>query len=113
MKEPRGAPLLASHLLDPAITDDDVRRAATALATLATKEELPTLLHFFAMYRGTAESEDLGLAVASAGEAILRLDPKDGRALVEHAAKDPTTVAIARPRLEALLAATKPAEPKK
>ena len=116
MKEPKGAPLLASHLLDPAITDDDVRRAAAALAILATKEELPALLHFFAMYRGTAESEEIGLAVASAAEAILRLDPKEGRALVEHAAKDPTTVAIARPRLEALLtatAATKPAEPKK
>jgi outer membrane protein assembly factor BamB len=113
MKEPKGAALLAAHLLDPAITDDDVRRAAVALATLATKEELPTLLHFFAMYRGTAESDDLGLAVASTGEAILRLDPKDGRTLVEHAAKDPTTVAIARPRLEALLAATKSAEPKK
>ena len=73
------------------------------------------LLQFFAMYRGTAETEDLGLAVASAGEAILRLDSKDGRALIERAAKNPTTVAIARPRLEALLAATatKPAEPKK
>lgn len=58
MKEPKGAALLASHLLDPAITDDDVRRAATALATLATRNELPTLLHFFAMYRGTAESDD-------------------------------------------------------
>lgn len=115
MKEPKGASLLASHLTDPAITDDDVRRAAVALATLATKDELPMLLHFFAMYRGTAETEDIGLAVASAGEAILRLDPKEGRALIEHASKDPTTVAIARPRLEALLAATaaKPAEPKK
>jgi hypothetical protein len=61
------------------------------------------------MYRGTAESDELGLAVASAAEAILRLDPKEGRALVEHAAKDPTTIAIARPRLTALLTATAPA----
>ena len=115
MKESKGASPLASHLLDPAITDDDVRRAAVALATLATKDELPILLRFFAMYRGTAETEDIGLAVASAGEAILRLDPKDGRALVERAAKDPTTIASARPRLEALLAATatKPVDPKK
>ena len=111
MKEPKGAALLASHLLDPAITDDDVRRAAAALATLATKDELPTLNHFFAMYRGTAESDELGLAVASAAEAILRLDPKDGRTLVEHASKDPTTVAIARPRLTALLTATAAAKP--
>ncbi len=113
MNEPKGASLLASHLLDPAISDDDVHRAAVALATLATKDELPMLRSFFAMYRGTAESEEMGLAVARAGEAILRLDPKEGRALLEHAAKDPTTVAIARPRLEALLAATKAAEPKK
>ena len=83
MKEAKGAPLLASHLLDPADTEDDVSRAAAALATLATKDELPALLHFFAMYRGTAESDEIGLAVASAGEAILRLDPKDGRALIE------------------------------
>src|SRR6185369_9510855 len=67
MKEAKGAPLLASHLLDPADSDDDVRRAALALATLATKEELGVLRHFFAMYRGTAESEEIGLAVASAG----------------------------------------------
>lgn len=101
-----GAPLLASHLLDPADNDDDIRRAAAALATLATKDELPTLRHFFAMYRGTAESEEVGLAVASVGQAILRLDPKDGRVLVEHAAKDATTAAIARTRLDALLIAS-------
>ena len=101
-----GAPLLASHLLDPADNDDDIRRAAAALATLATKDELPMLRHFFAMYRGTAESEEVGLAVASVGQAILRLDPKDGRVLVDHAAKDATTVAIARTRLDALLIAS-------
>jgi outer membrane protein assembly factor BamB len=120
MKDPKGAPLLASHLLDPADTDEDIRRAAAALATLATKDELPTLRRFFATYRGTAETEDVGVAVASAGEAILRLDPKDGRALVDHAAKDPTTVPIARARLDALLTALpaekppeKPEAPKK
>jgi outer membrane protein assembly factor BamB len=114
MKETKGAPLLASHLLDPADNDDDIRRAGAALATLATKDDLPTLRHFFAMYRGTAETDEVGLAVATVGEAILRLDPKDGRALIDHAAKDPTTVAIARTRLEALLTASpdKPASDK-
>ena len=113
MKEAKGAPLLASHLLDPADNDDDIRRAAAALATLATKDELPMLRHFFTMYRGTAESDEIGLAVASAAEAMLRLEPKESRALVDHAAKDATTVAIARTRLEALLAASpdKPASP--
>ncbi|MBX3189272.1 MAG: PQQ-binding-like beta-propeller repeat protein [Labilithrix sp.] len=105
MKEPKGASLLASHLLDPAITDDDVRRAASALATLATKDELPALRQFFAMYRASAETEDIGLAVARVGEALLRVDPKDGRALVEKAAQDPTTVPVAKARLEALLSA--------
>jgi outer membrane protein assembly factor BamB len=118
MKSEKGAPLLAAHLLDAADTEDDVRRAAAALATLATTGELATLRQFFAMYRGGAESEEMALAVASVGQAILRLDPKDGRALVEHAVKDPTTVAVARTRLEALLAASpaspdKPADPKK
>lgn len=106
MKETRGAPLLAAHLLDPANTDDDVRRNAAALATLATKSELPTLRQFFAIYRGTAGSDDVATAVGSVGEAIVRLDPKEGRALVEHAAKDPMTVALAKSRLEALLAAS-------
>jgi outer membrane protein assembly factor BamB len=113
MKDPKGAPLLASHLLDPHDSDDDVRRTAAALATLGTKDELPSLRQFFAMYRGTAESDEMGIAVASVAEAILRLDPKDGRAMIEHASKDSTTVTIARGRLEALLTASpaeKPAE---
>lgn len=106
MKEPRGAPLLASHLLDPADTDDDVRRAAAALAVLGTKNEVPTLKQFFTMYRGTAGSEPVAYAVASAGEALLRLDAKDSRPVVEAAAKDPMTVEVARARLEALLTAS-------
>ncbi len=105
MKESKGAPLLASHLVDPANTDDDLRRAAAALATLASKEELPLLRRFFAMYRSSGEVDDVGLAVASAAEAILRLDPKAGRALIERATKDPMTGNAARARLEVLLTA--------
>jgi len=108
MKDPKAASLVASHLLDPHVTDDDVKRAAAALAVLGTKEELPALKHFFAMYRASAESEDVALAVASVGEALLRIDPKDGRAIVESAAKDATTAPAARSRLEALLTASKP-----
>ena len=113
MKDPKGAPLLASHLLDAADTDDDVRRTAAALAALATKDELPTLRRFFAMYRGSAETEEIALAVANVGEALLRLDPKDGRALVDQAAKDPMTVPAARARLDALLTASPAETPKK
>jgi hypothetical protein len=113
MKEPKAAPLLASHLLDPADTDDDVKRAAAALAILATKDELPTLRQFFAMYRGTATTDELGLAVGSAGEAILRLDPKEGRALLESASRDPMTGQVAKTRIDALLTSSPPADANK
>lgn len=106
MKETRAAPLLATHLLDPQDTDDDVRRAAAALAVLATPAEKKHLEQFFAMYRGTAENEELVHAVGSVGEALLRIGGKDGRALVESAAKDPMTVEAARGRLDALLSAS-------
>lgn len=107
MKEGTASPLLASYLSDPAVTDDDVKRTAAALVVLATKDELPALEQFFAAYRGTAENEELAAAVTSAAAAIVRLDPKDGRALVEEAAKDPNTVEAARSRLEATLSAPK------
>lgn len=104
MKEQKAAGLLAWSLLDPAITDDDVKRAAAALTVLATKEELPALRGFFAMYRGTAETEEISSAVLSVATAILRLDPKDGRAALEEATKDGATTDSIRPRLEAILA---------
>ena len=108
MKEPKAAPLLAGHLLDDADSDDDVKRAAKALATLGTKAELPQLKHFVSAYRGTAETDDVANAVGSAAEAILRLDPKE-RPFVEMAANDSMTVPMAKTRLDALLSAV-PAE---
>jgi hypothetical protein len=72
----------------------------------ATKAEVPKLRRFFAMYRGTAQTEDVAFAVARVGEALLAADPKDGRTLVEAAAKDPMTVDVAQKRLQALLAAS-------
>lgn len=105
MKETRAAPLLASHILDPANSDEDVRRAAVALATLATKSELGELQQFFGNYRATAVSEDIATAVANVGAAIVRLDPVAGRALVDAALKDEMTVPLAKARLTALLTA--------
>lgn len=105
MGEKRAAPLLATHLLDPADTDDDVKRAGAALATIATDKELPVLKQFFSMYRGTAQSDEVALAVGSAAEAMLRIDPKS-RPTVESAAADPATVQVAKERLDALLQAT-------
>jgi outer membrane protein assembly factor BamB len=105
-KDTKAAPLLAAHLFDPAITDDDVKHAAAALALIGTEKEMPQLKQFFAMYRGTAPNDEIALAAASAGEAIIRIDPKGGRAIVDAAAKDPMTVAVTRSRLDALLTAT-------
>jgi outer membrane protein assembly factor BamB len=105
MKEPKAAPLLASHLLDPASSDDDVKHAAAALAVLATEKEAPQLRQFFQMNRSTADSDEVALGVASAGEALLRVDPKEGRAMVTAAAKDPMTNDTAQKRLDAILAA--------
>jgi outer membrane protein assembly factor BamB len=105
MKESKAAPLLAGQLFDPAITDDDVRRAAAALAVLATEKEMPQLKQFFGLYRGSAPNEEVALAVASVAEAMLRIDPKNGKAIVDAAMKDTMTVPTTRGRLEALLTA--------
>lgn len=110
MKEPKAAPLLAAQLFEPQITNDDVKRAAAALVALATEKELPALKQFFGMYRGTAPADEVAIAVASVGAAMLRIDPKGSRALIESATNDAITVPVARARLTAILAG--PAEKK-
>lgn len=112
MNEPKAAPLLAAQLFEPNITDDDVRRAAAALAVLGTPAEVPQLKQFFAMYRGIAPSEEIGLAAASAAEAMIRIDAKANRPVVEAAMKDSVTNDVTKGRLEALLAASAGAEKK-
>jgi outer membrane protein assembly factor BamB len=110
MKQTSAAPLLASHLVDPADTDDDVKRAAAALAVVATPAELPTLRQFFGMYRASAPNDDIAEAVVSVGQALLSLREASA---VSAAATDATTVPYARERLEALVAslAAKPPPP--
>ncbi|HVJ94589.1 MAG TPA: PQQ-binding-like beta-propeller repeat protein [Labilithrix sp.] len=105
MKDRAAAPLLTSRLFDPHITDDDVKHAAMALAELGTGSELPELKAFFAMYRGTASTDEVALAVASVGEALLRIDPKGSRPILEAAVSDGMTVPVAKAKLEAVLAA--------
>ncbi|HEX3769874.1 MAG TPA: PQQ-binding-like beta-propeller repeat protein [Polyangiaceae bacterium] len=106
MREKNGAPLLASHLLDPADTEDDVKQAAAALAVLAGPAELPQLREFFGMYRANAEGDDMSAAVLSVGQAIIATGDKTARAQIEAAATDPNTVPYARDRLGALLTAS-------
>jgi outer membrane protein assembly factor BamB len=105
MKEKGAAPLLASHLLDPADTEDDVKQAAAALAVVATPTELPVLRQFFGMYRASAPDDDIAMAVVSVGQALILLQDVG---VVAAAAKDPTTVLYARDRLEALVEAIPP-----
>jgi outer membrane protein assembly factor BamB len=107
MREKAAAPLLAAHLLDPADTEDDVMRAAAALAVIAGPGELPALRQFFGMYRATAEGDDIAAAVVSVGQALMVVDDKGGRALVEAAAANATTVPYSRERLQAMLSAAK------
>jgi outer membrane protein assembly factor BamB len=101
MKEKSAAPLLASHLLDPADTDEDVKQAAAALAVVAGPPQLPTLRRFFGMYRASATNDDIAAAVVSAGQALIALEDA---APVVAASKDPSTVPFAREQLAALVA---------
>ena len=96
MKEKAAAPFLASHLLDPADTDDDVKQSAIALAVVAGPAELSSLHQFFGMYRASAENDELAAAVVGVGQALLTVNDAAERPLVEAASKDPTTVACAR-----------------
>jgi outer membrane protein assembly factor BamB len=99
------APLLASHLLDPADTDDDVRRAAEALVKLAGPEQAPQLTQFFAIYRGAAPHEDIETAVVSVAQALARVGGKDGQARIAAAMQDGMTLPNVRERLSALVGA--------
>ncbi len=107
MKETGAGALLASHLLDPADTVDDVKQAAAALAVVAGPDQLPTLKQFFGMYRARATDDELAAAVVSVGQALINL--QDGPNVAE-AAKDDDTVPYAKERLQALVSAM-PAQP--
>jgi outer membrane protein assembly factor BamB len=110
MKDTAAAPLLASHLLDPADTDDDIMQAAAALVVVGGPGEVPTLRQFFGMYRATAATDEIGAAVVSAGRALASLDPPS-RPQLEAATQDPTTVEYTRDRLTDALKATPPPAP--
>ena len=109
IKETRGAAPLATHLFDPADTDDDVRAAAKALEVLATDAELPALAHFFAAYRATTESDTLVDAATSAATVLLARGTQPQKDLVLNAIGDPTTSDGLRARLRALTAPPPPA----
>jgi outer membrane protein assembly factor BamB len=103
MNEKAAGPALALHLMDPSDGDEDVKETAAALTTLAGPAQVPLLKQFFGMYRATAESDDIAVAVVSAGSALLKVGGKDGRAIVDHAIGDAMTVPLAKDRLEAIV----------
>ncbi len=102
MKEKSAAPLLAAHLLDPADTDDDVQQAAVALVEIGDAAQAPELAQFFALYHAGAGSPEVALAAASAGQALLKVGGKNGRATVDAAIEDPLTLGPVRERLIAI-----------
>ena len=106
MNQKGAAPLLASHLLDPADGDEDIREAAQALTMLATPSEVPALLRFFALYRDApAEPEEIPEAVNAVGEALLRVGGKEGRDAVDAAIRQVPTNPAVRAKLAALIEA--------
>jgi len=102
MKEKSAAPLLASHLLDPADTDEDVKQAAAALVDLGGPAELPALKQFFKLYRAYPDSEGVAAAVVSSGQALLAFGGPEGRKIVDAAITDPLTVDALKSRLKAV-----------
>lgn len=103
MKETAAAPLLASHLLDPSDTEDDVKQAAAALAVVGGANEVPTMERFFGMYRASAEDDDVAAAVVSIGQALITVRGAPGRAEVAAAVADPMTIGVAHDALADLL----------
>jgi hypothetical protein len=117
MNEQHAAPLLASHLLDPADTDDDIQKTGLALVTLGGPTEVPTLRQFFAMYRDAPDGNvEMSDAIVSVGQALLKLDGASGRATVDLALAHPLTNPTAKTKLQAIVEAldaqkTAPASP--
>ena len=87
MNDKRSAPLLASRLVDPATSTEDVRDAAEALVTLGDASVAPTLRQFFAMTRATADSEELASAALHAAEGLLKFGTAADKAVIEAAGK--------------------------
>ncbi len=102
MRDKTAAPLLASHLLDPSDTDDDLKQAAAALVEVGDAAQVPTLKEFFGLYRSSADNDEVAQAAVSAGHALLRYGGTDGRKVVDAALLDPNTNATLKPRLAAI-----------
>jgi outer membrane protein assembly factor BamB len=101
--EKQAAPLLAAHLNDPADSPNDVRRAAHALVTLATGDEIPAVRTFFSLYRATADEADLVSAVIDSARILVTLDGPEGAEMVQRAAADPLTQSAVKEGIASLV----------
>jgi len=101
MKEASAASLLATHLLDPETPLEDLAQLSDALVTLAGPAEAPALRQFFAMYRASAEPNELVAAVVSVGRTLRTLRDNPGAEQVSAAANDPMTMPDVREALSA------------
>lgn len=104
MNDAGASALLASHIVDPADTDDDVKHATAALVPLGSAKEVPMLQQFITLHRASPETDDIMAAVVSASQAVLKHGGKDGKTFVAAVAADATTFPSIKPRLDALLA---------
>jgi outer membrane protein assembly factor BamB len=102
MGEAKGAAALARALNDPQTAGDDVKHAAAALAVLATEAEIPPMESFFALYRCTAESDDVVTAVVSIAHALVKVQGDRGKVTVARAARDTMTLPAVREKLTAI-----------
>jgi hypothetical protein len=106
MDKKEAAPFLASHLLDPADTDDDIMQAAAALVIVAGAAEVPTMKQFFSMYRDAPDEPAEGpAAVVSVGQALLKVDGTEGRGIVDAALLHPFTNPTVKDKLQTIVAA--------
>lgn len=108
MKEKRAAGALTRALSDPQTPPDDVKRAAAALVTLATDSEAASLETFFALYRCTAENDDVVAAVVSIAQALVTIEGDKGKVTVARAVKDTMTLPAVREKLASLVSGVDP-----
>ncbi len=102
MKDKSAAAALASHLVDPADTDDDVKQTTAALIEIGDAPQVGALKEFFGLYRASAEGEELSQAAVNAGHALLKFGGTEGRKVVDAALADAMTGAMVKSRLAAV-----------
>ncbi|MEO7091877.1 MAG: hypothetical protein ABI175_01420, partial [Polyangiales bacterium] len=109
MKEKKAAQPLLDQLLDPALPQKDLLDTANGVAALASADQVPLLQKFINLYRGIATG-NLALtdAVASIGNAVLKLGGAKGKEFIVATSKDALTDGDVKGVLEKVLAANEP-----